>query len=96
VKISIPKLILAAAVLAGAFCVAIPASRAYQIGNEKWCAVTDNAGDVMMWDCEFETVEDCQPAVIVGTRDFFSLNPSYRPPPQPPPQPQPQPSNPQR
>lgn len=91
-KISIPKLILAAAVLTAVLGFAIPASRAGQIGNEKWCAVTDNAGDTMVWDCEFETSEDCTPAILVGTRGFCALNPGYRP---PPPQPAPQPMNPQ-
>jgi hypothetical protein len=80
VKISIGKLILAAGVAAAVICLQAPASQASQIGDDKWCAVTDASGDVMVWDCEFDTAEDCAPAVAVGTRGFCALNPSYQPP----------------
>jgi len=94
VKISIPKLILAAVVLPAVLGFAISASRASQLGNEKWCAVSDTGGDNLVWDCEFETGDDCLPAIVAGNRGHCALNPTYRP---PPPQPQPpQPANTQR
>jgi hypothetical protein len=80
VKISIRRLILAACVAAAVICFQAPASRASQIGDDKWCAVTDTAGDAIVWDCEFDTAEDCAPAVAVGTRGFCALNPSYQAP----------------
>jgi hypothetical protein len=56
------------------------------IGNGPWCAVQNvGTGDVI-WDCEFQSVEQCQPAVIAGNRGFCNLNPAwpqYRPAPPP-------------
>jgi Protein of unknown function (DUF3551) len=80
VKINVRRLTLTAAVSAAVLCLQVPASRASQIGDDKWCAVTDTAGDVMVWDCEFDTAADCAPAVAVGTRGFCALNPSYQTP----------------
>jgi len=80
VKIIIPrKLIIAAAAFAVVLCCGIPASRAGSYGDEKWCAVT-NDGDRMTWDCEFETVDDCSPAVLGGNRGFCAINPYWHPP----------------
>jgi hypothetical protein len=87
VKIVIAKLIFAAAVLAAALCLGIAASQAGQIGNEKWCAVADQGGGAVIWDCEFETVDDCSPAILAGNRGFCALNPGYRQP-EPPTDPQ--------
>jgi Protein of unknown function (DUF3551) len=91
VKISISKLILAVAVLPAVLGFAILASWASQFGDEKWCAVSNNGGAAAVWDCEFETADDCSPAILVGNRGYCALNPYYRPPQQ-----QPQPANPQR
>jgi len=80
VKISIHRLVLAAGTFAAAICLQASPSQAYQVGDDKWCAVTDNSGDVMLWDCEFDTAGDCAPAIATGTRGFCALNPSYQPP----------------
>jgi hypothetical protein len=80
VKINIRRLILTTAASATVLCLQTPASRASQIGDDKWCAVSDEAGDVIMWDCEFDTAEDCAPAIAVGTRGFCALNPTYQAP----------------
>jgi hypothetical protein len=59
-------------------------SRAATYGDEKWCAVTNEGGDNIMWDCEYDNVADCSPAVTQGSRGFCAINPYYQPPtPQP-------------
>jgi hypothetical protein len=80
VKIIILKLTFAASVVAPALCFAAPPSHAGLYGDSKWCAVMDEGAGVINWDCEYETIEDCTPAVIVGTRGFCQLNPYWRAP----------------
>ena len=41
-----------------------------------WCAVT-NTGPDMHWDCHYQSVEQCYPAVIAGNRGFCNPNPYY-------------------
>lgn len=62
-----------------ALCFTAP-SRAGSYGDEKWCAVTNDGGDALNWDCEYETVADCSPAANQGNRGFCSINPYYQPP----------------
>jgi hypothetical protein len=33
----------------------------------------------MNWDCEYDTVEECKPAVTNAARGFCALNPYWRP-----------------
>jgi hypothetical protein len=66
-------------------------SRAGTYGDEKWCAVTNTGGDAMDWDCEYDSVADCEPAVVQGNRGFCAINPYYQPPPPMQPQPLPPP-----
>jgi Protein of unknown function (DUF3551) len=77
VKISIAKLIFAAAVLSVAMGLAISASKAGLYGDSPWCAVMDQGGGELTWDCEFDSIEDCMPAIIGGNRGFCSRNPYY-------------------
>lgn len=56
-------------------------ARAGTYGDEKWCAVTNDGGDNLNWDCEYDTVADCSPAVTQGSRGFCAVNPYYQPPP---------------
>ena len=75
---------------AASLCFSAP-SRAGTYGDEKWCAVTETGGDAVDWDCEFDSVADCEPAVTQGNRGFCAINPYYQPPPmQPQPLPPPQ------
>jgi Protein of unknown function (DUF3551) len=46
-------------------------------GDAPWCAVTNNTGD-MHWECEYWSVEACQPHVIAGNRGFCNENPWYK------------------
>jgi hypothetical protein len=77
VKIFLLKLTFAAAVLAVALCFNMRASYANLYGDSPWCAVTDDGGRVV-WECEYETVAACRPAVVAGNRGFCALNPYYR------------------
>ena len=86
-QITIRSLVLVVAALAP--CLGASSSHAGTYGDEKWCAVTNNGGDALNWDCEYETVADCQPAVVQGSRGFCAINPYYQPP-------APQPAPPQR
>jgi hypothetical protein len=82
VKIFLLKLTFAAAVLTVALCLNIRPSHAGIYGDSPWCAVTDDGGRVV-WECEYETVAACRPAVLAGNRGFCALNPYYRPSPAP-------------
>ena len=53
-------------------------SHAATWGHAKWCAVTNNGGDDIMWECVYDTVEECQPFILAGNRGFCSLNPYWR------------------
>ena len=58
----------------------IGTSRAGTYGDEKWCAVSNDGGDALNWDCEYDTVDDCSPAILVGNRGYCTINPYWRPP----------------
>lgn len=75
-----PKFLTAAVLAAGLWALAAPASRASEIGNERWCAVVDQGAGEIVWDCEYETVEDCTPAVLQGNRGFCQINPYWKDP----------------
>jgi hypothetical protein len=78
--------LLAAAVLAAAFSIHATPASAGTIGNGPWCAVQNLGTGDMVWDCEFQSAEQCQPAVIAGNRGFCNLNPAwprYQPAPSP-------------
>jgi hypothetical protein len=89
VQITLRKLLFVTALVAAALCLHVPASSAGTYGDEKWCAVTSESGGVLNWDCEYDSVPDCAPAVNQGNRGFCAINPYYRPP-------EPQPPTPQR
>jgi hypothetical protein len=76
VKILLLKLSFAAAVLTIALGLNMRASYANLYGESPWCAVTDDGGRIL-WDCEYETVDACRPAVLAGNRGFCAINP-YR------------------
>jgi Protein of unknown function (DUF3551) len=67
------KLIFAAAALAAAMGVDIPAGHAAGWRHEPWCAVFEY--DDVTWDCSYRTFEDCYPNVIGGIRGSCSPNP---------------------
>lgn len=70
---TIARLTIAGATCAAVMCFFAPAGYAY--GDAPWCAVMElGAGDVV-WDCEYNTVEECVPHVLAGNRGFCNLNP---------------------
>ena len=77
VKILLLKLSFAAAVLTIALGLNMRASYANLYGESPWCAVTDDGGRIL-WDCEYETVDACRPAVLAGNRGFCAINPYWR------------------
>jgi Protein of unknown function (DUF3551) len=68
---------LAAAAFSSALLLFATPSRAGTIGNAPWCAVQNLGTGEMIWDCEFRSAEQCQPAVIAGNRGFCNLNPAW-------------------
>jgi len=92
VKITLGPPIFAAVALAAALGAALSAalslgvspSRAGTYGDQPWCAVHDEGAGNVNWDCEFASVDDCSPAVLVGNRGFCARNPYWQPPPPPP------------
>ena len=74
---TLTRLSFAAAGLGAALLIGTSPSYAGTVGNAPWCAVQNlGAGDVV-WDCEFMTAEQCQPAVIAGNRGSCNLNPAW-------------------
>jgi Protein of unknown function (DUF3551) len=79
VKILPVKLTFAVAAVAAALCLDAGPSHAGMYGNSRWCAVTDQGADVLSWDCEYDTIEECTPAVLTGNRGYCAMNPYWRP-----------------
>jgi len=74
----IHRLLIAAGLLAAVLCLGASASQAGLYGTARWCAVVDNGGNEMTWDCEFDTIEDCTPAVLGASRGFCQINPYWK------------------
>jgi hypothetical protein len=73
-------LLTATAALAAAMALEVPVSQAQSYGDARWCAVTDHGTGEVVWDCEYQTIEQCQPQVIAGNRGSCNLNPRWSPP----------------
>jgi hypothetical protein len=85
VKIIILRLALvAASMTAAALALAPTPGRAATWGHARWCAVTNNGGDDIMWECVYDSVEECQPFILAGNRGFCSQNPYWQDPNEPP------------
>jgi hypothetical protein len=78
VKIFPAKLVFAVAAVAAMLCFDPATSHAGMYGNSRWCAVSNQGSDALNWDCEYDTVEDCTPAVLTGNRGFCAQNPFWR------------------
>jgi len=55
------------------------ASEAGLQGDSRWCAVTDTGAENTTWNCEYDTIEECRPAVLLTNRGYCALNPYWRP-----------------
>lgn len=61
-----------------ALCWDMPSSQA-MVGDAPWCAVIAIGNGEVEWDCQYQTIEQCQPNVVAGNRGFCNLNPYYAP-----------------
>lgn len=77
--------LVAAAALAAALLSAAPAGRAQSFREAPWCAVINMGTGAVVWDCEYQSIEQCQPEVLAGNRGFCNPNPRWTPPPYAPP-----------
>ena len=71
------RIALAAGVAAAASCLAMSPAVAGSYGEAPWCAVQNLGFGDVHWDCEFRSIEECQPHVIAGNRGFCNLNPRF-------------------
>jgi len=67
-----------AAALGAATCAGVSTGNAGTYGNAPWCAVADEGGGDVVWDCEYSSVEQCVPNIVGGNRGFCNLNPYWR------------------
>jgi hypothetical protein len=74
------QIVFAIAGVAAALCFAVSPSLAQSYGNAPWCAVADQGGGDVVWDCEYQTMQQCAPNIVGGNRGFCNLNPTYVPP----------------
>ena len=51
---------------------------AHASGDAPWCAITQVGDGDGQWDCQYETVEECVPAVQAGNRGHCNSNPWAR------------------
>lgn len=65
------------AFLALFLCFDVPASRASQYGHDPWCAVENDGGGRLVWDCEYISAARCSGSVIAGNRGFCARNPYW-------------------
>ena len=78
VKIIIRLAFAAALSLAAALVFGVSAGRASTDGNAPWCAVVDEGAGNIMWECQYQSVAECQPNVLAGNRGFCQRNPYYQ------------------
>jgi Protein of unknown function (DUF3551) len=69
------RILAIAAATAAALCCGLSQSQAR--GNAPWCAVVNVGGGNVVWDCYYNSVEECRPNVIAGNRGFCNLNPAW-------------------
>jgi hypothetical protein len=80
-RVRIFNLIFASTAAVMALCLNIPASIAFQTGDSHWCHVQDK-GDIMSWDCDYDSIDECQPVIVNGGGGWCSINPTWHPEPQ--------------
>ena len=71
------KLAFVFAAIVGTTVFTMRVAQADQQGDAQWCHVT-NIGDVMRWACEYDSIDECQPAVVNGG-GYCAMNPYWRP-----------------
>jgi len=69
------RLALAVAGSVAALCFNVPFSEAFEHGP--WCAVVNTGADNVIWDCRYNSFEECVPNVLSGNRGFCNVNPAF-------------------
>ena len=67
-----------AIIAAGLIFASMFGAAAFASGDAPWCAVTEVGDGDGQWDCQYETVEECVPAVQAGNRGDCNSNPWAR------------------
>jgi uncharacterized protein DUF3551 len=57
--------------------VALMGVRATRAHEGPWCAVVAIGGNNVVWNCQYQTFEECMPNVIAGNRGFCNRNPRW-------------------
>jgi hypothetical protein len=50
---------------------------AQAFGDAPWCAVVSIGNGDVIWQCQYRSIEECQPNVIAGNRGFCNMNPAW-------------------
>ncbi len=74
------RIVLIIAAAMAALCCEISPGQAQFYGNAPWCAVSNRGGGNVVWDCQYQTMQQCVPNVLGGNGGFCNLNPAYVPP----------------
>jgi hypothetical protein len=72
----VKTLIFAAAALAAAMGLNIPAADAATWRENPWCAVIDYGDGGVTWECNYRTFDECYPNVLAGNKGSCNLNPA--------------------
>jgi len=67
------RMIFAAAVMLTSLALGLQPAAAYEA---PWCAVINTGLDVH-WDCQYQSIEQCYPAVLAANRGFCNQNPYF-------------------
>ncbi len=72
---TIMRLVPAVVFSAAALCLNVSISRAFEHGP--WCAAVNTGTDNVIWDCQYNSIEECVPNVLSGNRGFCNVNPAF-------------------
>jgi hypothetical protein len=71
----IMRLALMVAVSAASLGFNVPVRLAFEHGP--WCAVVNTGTGNVIWDCQYNSLEECVPNVLTGNRGFCNVNPAF-------------------
>jgi len=74
------RIVLVTAAAMATLCCEMPSSQAQSYGNAPWCAVANQGGGDVVWDCQYQTMQQCAPSIVGGNRGYCNINPAYVPP----------------
>jgi len=68
------RLVMAAAALVAGAAAGLRPAQAYEA---PWCAVIDFGRGGAYWDCQYQSLQQCAPVALAGSRGFCNPNPAY-------------------